>query len=58
MPLPTHKTFKNGTVLQLVHMEESGQLWCTAQNEFGMDEKSTLVIVKHRKYEIIEYTCV
>jgi hypothetical protein len=38
------------------NMDESGELWCTAQNEFGMDKASTLVLVKHRKFEIIYFT--
>jgi hypothetical protein len=47
--LSTHKTFANGTVIEMVNMDESGELWCTAQNEFGIDKASTLVLVKHRK---------
>jgi hypothetical protein len=40
----------------MLNMDESGELWCTAQNEFGMDKASTLVLVKHRKFEIIYFT--
>ncbi|CAG2219379.1 HMCN [Mytilus edulis] len=47
--LPRHVTFENGAVLELVNMQDSGQLTCTAENEFGSDTKSTNVIVKHRK---------
>ena len=54
--LSTHKTFANGTVIEMVNMDESGELWCTAQNEFGMDKTSTLVLVKHRKFDIIYVT--
>ncbi|XP_076082120.1 contactin-5-like [Mytilus galloprovincialis] len=45
--LPRHVTFDNGAVLKLVNMQDSGQLTCTAENEFGSDTKSTNVIVKH-----------
>jgi len=54
--LNTHMTYENGTVIEMVNMDKSGELWCTAQNEFGMDKVSTLVIVKHRKFEIIYFT--
>ena len=37
-------------------MDESGELWCTAQNEFGMDKTSRLIIVKHRKFNVIYFT--
>ena len=47
--LNTHMTFEYGTVIEMLNMDKSGELWCTAQNEFGMDKASTLVIVKHRK---------
>ncbi|XP_071140981.1 uncharacterized protein [Mytilus edulis] len=45
--LPRHVTFENGAILKLVNMQDSGQLTCTAENEFGSDTKSTNVIVKH-----------
>ena len=54
--LSTYKTFEHGTVIEMLNMDESGELWCTAQNEFGMDKASTLVLVKHRKFEIIYFT--
>ena len=54
--LSTHKTFENGTVIEMLNMDESGELWCTPQNEFGMDKTSRLIIVKHRKFEIIYFS--
>ncbi|CAC5401498.1 unnamed protein product [Mytilus coruscus] len=48
--LPRHVTFDNGAVLKLVNMQDSGQLTCTAENEFGSDTKSANVIVKHCKF--------
>jgi hypothetical protein len=36
--LSTYKTFEHGTVIEMLNMDESGELWCTAQNEFGMDK--------------------
>lgn len=41
-------------MLELVNMQDSGQLTCTAENEFGSDTKSTNVIVKHRKFCSVE----
>ena len=49
-------TFENGTVIEMINMDKSGELWCTAHNEFGIDKTSRLVIVKHRKFEIIYVT--
>lgn len=48
--LPRHVTFDNGAVLKLLNMQDSGQLTCTAVNEFGSDTKSANVIVKHCKF--------
>ncbi|VDI20004.1 Hypothetical predicted protein, partial [Mytilus galloprovincialis] len=47
--LPRHVTFDNGAVLKLLNMQDSGQLTCTAVNEFGSDTSSANVIVKHYK---------
>lgn len=52
--LPRHVTFENGAILKLVNMQDSGQLTCTAENEFGSDTKSTNVIVKHCKFSLVE----
>ena len=54
--LNTHMTFENGTVIEMINMDKSGELWCTAYNEFGIDKTSRLIIVKHRKFEIIYFT--
>lgn len=48
--LPRHVIFNHGAVLKLVNMQDSGQLSCTAENEFGSDKKSTNVIIKHCKF--------
>ncbi|XP_063396900.1 hemicentin-1-like [Mytilus trossulus] len=45
--LPKNVQFKNGTVIKLVNMQTSGILSCTATNEFGTDNKSANVIVRH-----------
>ncbi|XP_076108849.1 uncharacterized protein LOC143076840 [Mytilus galloprovincialis] len=45
--LPRNVKFNNDTVIQLVSLQESGVLACTATNEFGTDYKSANVIVRH-----------
>ncbi|CAC5395412.1 unnamed protein product [Mytilus coruscus] len=45
---PRHVKFNNDTVVQLVNIQESGVLYCTATNEFGTDHKSVHVIVRHK----------
>ncbi|XP_071140984.1 neurofascin-like [Mytilus edulis] len=44
--LPRHVKFENGTVLQLVNIQASGLLSCTATNEFGTDSASANIIVE------------
>ncbi|XP_063438578.1 fibropellin-1-like isoform X1 [Mytilus trossulus] len=45
--LPPHKIHSNSNVIELVDMQESGVLTCTATNEFGMDTAKATVIVHH-----------
>ncbi|CAC5385821.1 unnamed protein product [Mytilus coruscus] len=45
--LPPHKIHSNGDVIELVGMQESGILTCTATNEFGMDTAKATVVVHH-----------
>lgn len=46
--MPSHQLYNNGSVLTLYssNTQESGQLTCTAQNEFGEDHVSIPVIVR------------
>ncbi|XP_052084907.1 interference hedgehog-like [Mytilus californianus] len=47
--LPPHNIHSNGDVIELVDMQKSGILTCTATNEFGVDIAKTTVIVHHSK---------
>lgn len=49
--MPSHQLYDNGSVLMLysINTQESGQLTCTARNEFGEDHVFVSVIVRTRK---------
>lgn len=49
--MPSHQLYDNGSVLMLysINTQESGQLTCTAHNEFGEDHVFVSVIVRTRK---------
>lgn len=49
--MPSHQLYDKGSVLMLysINTQESGQLKCTAQNEFGEDHVFVSVIVRIRK---------
>ncbi|CAG2194348.1 HMCN [Mytilus edulis] len=45
--LPQHKIHRNGDMIELVNMEESGILTCKATNAFGIATAKAQVIVHH-----------
>ncbi|CAG2219381.1 PLG [Mytilus edulis] len=51
--LPRHVKFVNGTILQLINIQESGLLSCTATNEFGTESASAHVIVEQCMFYLI-----